>query len=113
VDFDGLLVTNSGRLGRVNWDSDFHPIEANVAIIRKLDEQGSQIVVTTARPVRYKERLQNFFKSHGITVYDFIFGLNHTERVLINDYSDSNPYPSASALNLMRNTSLEVFSDVL
>ena len=32
-----------------------------------------------------------------------IMGLNHSERVIVNDFSDSNPYPSCSAINIPRN----------
>ena len=30
-------------------------------------------------------------------------GLNHSKRIIINDYSNSNPYKSCDAINLKRN----------
>ncbi|EGR4091521.1 hypothetical protein DDM96_14780, partial [Vibrio cholerae] len=38
----------------------------------------------------------------GVRVDRCLFGLPHTRRFLINDYSSTNPYPSAVAINLER-----------
>jgi len=113
IDFDGVLVKNGGQYGNPNWDSDFRSIDTNINMLKQISDVGSQILITTSRPEKYKERLDDFFISHGIKIFKYIFGLNHSERILLNDYSDSNPYPSASALNLLRDGDLSIFSDVL
>jgi len=32
-----------------------------------------------------------------------VMGLPHSQRILINDFAKSNPYPSAAAINMPRN----------
>jgi hypothetical protein len=113
VDFDGVIVRNTGRYGDPNWDSSFKAIDTNIIVLKKLSDSGSQIVLTTARPQQYREMMEEFFRIHGIIIFSYVFGLNHSERVLLNDYSDSNPFPSATALNIFRNGDLSLFSDAL
>ena len=31
-------------------------------------------------------------------------GLNHSKRIIINDYANSNPYPSCDSINIKRNS---------
>ncbi len=113
IDFDGVVVFNTGQYGDENWDSNFRPITENVSILKALSDSGAQIILTTSRPEKYQMKIDNFFKNYGIKIFSYVFGLHHSERVLINDYSDSNPFPSASALNLMRDGNLQTFIDVL
>ena len=42
-------------------------------------------------------------QSKGIPYDELIMGLPHCQRVLINDFAKSNPYPSATAINMPRN----------
>ena len=42
-------------------------------------------------------------KDKGIEYDQVIMGLPHSRRVLINDFAKSNPYPSATAINMPRN----------
>jgi hypothetical protein len=113
IDFDGVLVKNTGRYGNPNWDSEFLPIKKNMLMIKKLYESGAQIILTTSRPSHYEKRISSLFQTYGIIIFSYVFGLNHSERVILNDYSDSNPFPSASALNIIRNGDLTTFSDTL
>ena len=48
-------------------------------------------------------------ESNGISPFEIICGLNHSERIIVNDYFDTNPYPTASAVNLYRNSDLTHF----
>jgi hypothetical protein len=109
VDFDGVLVINSGKYGLNNWDSEFIPIHDNLKCIKLASEKGAQIVITTARSSNYRERIIEFLKAHDIVPHQVVLELNHSPRLLINDFADSNPYPSASALNIVRNSSLNQY----
>lgn len=113
LDFDGVFVKNTGKYGDPNWDNDFIPLEKNISLIKMIYDSGSQIIITTSRPVKYKKKISTFLKNYEIIPFSYVFGLNHSERVILNDYSDSNPFPSASALNLIRDGELEVFLDIL
>lgn len=49
-------------------------------------------------------------KEHNVPYHNIIFGLPHCQRVIINDFNDSNLYPSAVAINLKRdNDDLHLF----
>ena len=107
VDVDGVLLVNRGQYGSLNWNNSTEIIEANCKKIAALQTKGAQIVITTARPEKYREKLEAILHENGIFPAAIVMGLNHGPRVLINDYSPTNPYPSASAINILRNTSLE------
>ena len=42
-------------------------------------------------------------KNKGIAYDELVMGLPHSQRILINDFAKSNPYPSAAAINMPRN----------
>jgi hypothetical protein len=110
IDFDGILVENVGRYGNKNWFTRNDTIiERNINAIKKLYNEGAQIIITTSRDVSEKEYLRNFLITYGIIPFDIICGLNHSERIIINDYFDTNPYPTASAINIERNGDLSFF----
>ena len=110
IDFDGTLVENIGKYGSINWYSrNDKIIPSNIEIIKKMYTRGSQIIITTSRSVSEKDYIIDFLSKYGIIPYDIICGLNHSERVIINDYFDTNPYPTASAINLHRNGDLTNF----
>ena len=103
VDLDGTLVQNS------SWHfppyiGESAPLENNVAIIKRLQQSGKfEIVITTSRPLKFKEVTEKQLQSLGITYKYILMGLNHSKRIIINDYSNSNPYKSCDAINLKRN----------
>jgi hypothetical protein len=39
----------------------------------------------------------------GLRIHALVMGCNHSTRFLVNDYAQSNPYPSAVAINVRRN----------
>ena len=40
----------------------------------------------------------------NIRTHNIIMGLPHSQRVLVNDFADSNPFPSCVAINIPRNS---------
>ena len=40
----------------------------------------------------------------GILYDELVMGLPHCKRVIINDFANSNPYPSCEAINISRNS---------
>jgi hypothetical protein len=40
----------------------------------------------------------------GFDNYNLVMGIHHAKRILINDFASSNPYPSAIAVNLVRDS---------
>lgn len=102
VDLDGVIVKHSA--------AHFPPyygesglIEDNAAVIRELYTGGRfQIIITTSRPERYRDVTVKQLKDLGVQHHYLIMGLNHAKRIVINDYSRSNPYKSCDAINIRR-----------
>lgn len=103
VDIDGVVFRNSGQYTPPLWDDEDVPLKANVATLRKLQQGGAQLVFVTSRPERYRVKTEAALRAVGLTWHAAIFGVLHSRRMLINDFAPSNPYPSAVAVNLVRN----------
>ncbi|BFM39382.1 hypothetical protein OLK001_13080 [Synechocystis sp. LKSZ1] len=104
VDIDGTLVENSS--------SHFPPyigntpaIDANINILRTLYQSGKfKIILTTSRPEKYRSLTIKQMQKLDMPFDHLIMGLLHSKRIIINDYSRSNPYKSCDAINLKRNS---------
>ena len=103
VDVDGVVFKNKGEFGSVNWNTEDIPIIENINFLKKISEKGGQIIFCTARPESQREKLEKSLKTNGLTWHCIIMNCFHSQRVLINDYAPSNPYPSAIAISLERN----------
>ena len=103
VDLDGTLVENTGYYNKNSYGSG-NPIQENIDALNKLKKNDSKVIITTSRPESERVLTVNELKEKGV-MYDYlIMGLPHCRRYLINDFADSNPYPSAVAVNLKRNS---------
>jgi hypothetical protein len=103
IDFDGCIVENSSAFARNPWT--MSPIESNIKQLQELVRQKNlQVIITTSRPDSERSRIESFMQSFGIDCQAILTGLYHSKRALINDYADSNPFPSAIAINVERNS---------
>jgi dTDP-glucose pyrophosphorylase len=103
-DIDGVLVKNQGSLGKNSYDkAQYIPIEQNVARLKECLNRGSQIVFVTARPYKFLSVTKKMLNELGFENCLLIMNLNHARRILVNDFAPSNPYPSATAINIQRN----------
>lgn len=103
-DIDGVLFKNSSKYFIPKW-GESEPIDKNVQLIKNLFNTGTnQIIITTSRSEDYKDITINQLNNLGIKYHKIIFGLQHCKRIIINDYFDTNPYPSCEAINLERNS---------
>jgi hypothetical protein len=102
-DIDGTLIKNSGQYFVPRWGTQ-PPLEDNVAHLKKLHEKGrTQIILTSTRPESFREVTEKELKDAGIPYNKLVLGLWHGQRLVINDYAKTNPFPSALAVNLKRN----------
>lgn len=102
VDLDGVLVYNSGKNFVPKW-GETDALQKNVNCINKLYESGRvKIIITTAREKKNKNTTIKQLKKCSIKFHDLYMGLPHGKRILINDYSSTNSYPSAIAINIKR-----------
>jgi hypothetical protein len=100
-DVDGVLLENGSKFGRKSWKTD--PIKENLFKLKELQKKGFlHLILTSSRPKTEIEYTVNKLLEEGLKVDDCLFGLPHTKRMLINDFSPTNPYPSAVAINIKR-----------
>lgn len=107
VDVDGILMKNCGRYGSLNWENNTQVLQENCAVIKGLQDEGGQIVITTSRTEEFKADLERMLLEQGICPYAILTGMNHAARVVINDFAPTNPYPSGLAISLPRNSNLK------
>ena len=100
-DIDGTLVKAQAK---GTYDEQPEALEENVKVMLKYQNNGSQIIFTTARTKKYDTRTREILDSLGFKEYDLISGLQNVKRILINDYNEANPHPRAIAVNLKRDT---------
>lgn len=109
VDVDGVIVKNSGKYGQLNWSNNSSYLEENIKLLQKLAAEGAQIVVTTSRSEEYRAELEALLARAGLQPHALVLGLHHAARVIINDFAPTNPFPSALAVSLPRNSSLQPY----
>lgn len=103
IDIDGTLVFNSGEYSKTKWGTT-RQIKNNVDFLKKIYKTGYiQIILTTARKKKYEINTIEQLKKFDIPYDNILFDLFHCKRYLINDYAETNPFPSAIAINLERN----------
>lgn len=103
-DVDGVLLENGSKFGPSGWRT--KPIEKNInALKSKLVSKDSFLIITTSRPETEKGYISEILASYDVYPDHWVFNLPHCKRLLINDFSRTNPFPSAIAVNLPRNTS--------
>ncbi len=107
VDVDGVILKNSGRYGKVNWYNNTVMLDENIQSLKKLQDAGAQIVITTSRPDEFRPALEQMLNSVGLKPYAILMGMNHAARVVINDFAPTNPYPSGIAITLPRNGNIK------
>lgn len=103
IDIDGVIFKNVGRWGIKNWESKFEPLWNNIKTIKKLIDSGAQVIFCTARPEERREKTLADLLDVGLSCDQLIMGCYHSKRIVINDFSESNPYPSCDSINVSRN----------
>ena len=104
LDMDGTLVKNSSA-HFPPYIGESEELKANVEIIKQIQESGKfDVIITTSRPEKYRDITMAQLANLGIRYRHLLMGLQHAKRIVINDYSKSNPYKSCDAINLKRNS---------
>lgn len=104
VDLDGTLVENSAEMFDPVWGTT-RGIPENIACLNSLYDSGKvRVIITTSRAASFREATLAQLTREGIKYHDILFGLNHGKRIIINDYSTTNPYRSCDAINILRNS---------
>ena len=64
---------------------------------------GNEIIFMTSRPKNYIESIKEYFKQENINYKTIITDCNHSQRIIINDFAPTNPFPSCDAISVKRN----------
>lgn len=100
-DIDGTLVKAQAR-NTYNLPPD--PLVNNIKVLKKLLDSGNEIIFVTSRPESARNDTQTMLNNLGFDRCKLLMGLQNSKRIVINDYSSSNPYPRALAINISRNS---------
>jgi hypothetical protein len=103
VDLDGVIFVNKGKYGLNNWNTKNYYLKKNISTLKKIHAQGSQIIFCSSRSKNQYNRLYAELKKLGFLKFKLILDIYHSQRIIINDFTNSNPSPSAIAINLERN----------
>lgn len=103
IDVDGIVVKNSGEFSKPYWGTT-DGLEENIRIINKLHDLGNYVILITSRKEKYREITLKQLKKVGVKYHQLIMNLNHSARVVINDFSNSNPFPAAISVNVPRDS---------
>lgn len=104
VDLDGTLFKNSSAYLKP-YIGETDALQNNIDFIKRLQDTGRvEIILTTSRPEEYRAITEDQLFNAGIKYKHLLMGLNHASRIIINDFSDSNPYRACDAINIERNS---------
>jgi dTDP-glucose pyrophosphorylase len=98
-DIDGTIIKSKDF-----HDDLYEPIQGNVNALLKEQARGCKLMFVTARKKKYEDYTNKILTEMGFVNYVLVMEVNHSRRVLINDYANSNPFPSAVAINLKRDS---------
>lgn len=102
-DLDGVILQNGSQFISPKW-GETEVLPTVKEKLQGLKEAGHHIVIMTSRPQKYRALTEQQLKREGIVYDQLMLGLHHGSRCIINDFSESNPYPAASAVNSERNS---------
>lgn len=109
IDIDGVILENRGKYGKENWDNCLPVIEDNLRVLKKIFDNGGQIIFTTCRAEEDLIGFKELLKENGIVAHAFVTKCNHSPRIIINDFAPTNPYPSCRAINITRNGKIDSY----
>lgn len=101
-DLDGTVFYNQSNLFSNDYSNIPRPIPNAVNFLLEKQAAGAKLVFTTSRPKKYSNVTEEALDNCGFSNYRILYDIPHSPRILINDTSRTNPYPSASAINVPR-----------
>ncbi len=101
IDLDGILFKNGAEFFEPLWGTT-EAIPENIAAVKQLLRKGNRVFITTARPEKYRVVTMGQLKEQGLESVELVMGCGNSQRVLVNDFSNTNGYPSAVAINVTR-----------
>jgi hypothetical protein len=104
VDLDGVVFYNQSNHFANNYSNKPKFIKSAVEYFLKKQEKGGTFIFTTSRPSDCSNITEAALVEAGFKNFRVIYDLPHSPRVLVNDVSKTNPFPSATAINSPRDS---------
>ena len=98
-DIDGTIIKS-----KCDYHAETEPIWDNIDTLKKELARGCKVIFTTARSEKYRNLTTKVLNGLGFDGCQLIMCVHHSKRILINDYATTNPYPTAVAINLKRDS---------
>ena len=76
------------------------PIDENLKTLKKLFDDGAQIIIMTSLPNEFKNLIQTELKNFEVNAHEIITDCYYSQRRLISPSTPEIPYPSGSAINV-------------
>lgn len=102
IELEGVILTDTSHLSPPFTGSGL-PLSANIEKIRKIHREGSYIAIITSRPEKYRIDTEKELRKHAIPFDTLIMGLPNCQRVIVSNFSEENPYPYCSSINIPKN----------
>ena len=104
IDIDGVIVRHSST-HFPPYIGESGSLEKNVEFLKSLCNSGEiEIILTTSRSEEHRRVTETQLRELGLKWKDLIMGLQHCKRIIINDYSSTNPYKSCDSINIKRDS---------
>ena len=100
IDLDGVLAMHNQY--KINKDK---IIDGSNEVLEKIPQKDI-VIITTARPYKYKKSTLKILKKNNIRFDSILFGLNSGLRILINDKKPDGVL-TAKSINLTRNKGIK------
>ena len=78
-------------------------------ILKKISDDGAQIFFVTSRDKENIHQFKEVLERFSIKYEKIIWGCNHSQRVIVNDFAPTNPYPSCKSISIPRNGDLSKY----
>lgn len=106
VDIDGTLVVY--RKFSELATAVLTPIQDVIDLVNNYYDNGSHIVITSARPQEYESFTKQELEKIGVKYHQLLMGIGRGTRVVLNDKDPENPdLPRAVGINLNRDKGIE------
>lgn len=100
INLDGIVFGKTGRYFGKTYEKAI-PIRENIEKVNKLYGGDNQIFIITSRPEDYRKITEAQLKKNGVKYNKLIMECLHSKKILVNDFSLENQYPSAEAINIV------------
>jgi hypothetical protein len=101
-DLDGTLFFNQSKIFSNNYSLEPTPLKSGIKFMLEKQKLGCKIIFCTSRPKEFKNITIRTLEKLGFENITILFDLPHAPRIIINDYSQTNPYPTAISINVPR-----------